>query len=328
MFILLVVTHGSPLFWVLVSSAFGAAGILILSIVIKYRTKELLKEPVPEIQKEVIYTAVQIEELREMLAGTGYGYDWRQDIFYSVKNPWQKRFGYCTLYDESAAPLGMVIDCEPVCFEYGGKRWMIELWKGQYGMTTGAEIGVYNTNRTDIEIPGVFTGTFYQCAEEEEYLSMSYTLIKDGRVLFRRAARHWWLTGFKLGVYSKPSSLKLEASIAFRNTAMRDAFVSSLRNLGYGNKEIRIHGGAVLVIFTKPHSKQPRTRKSFIAAVALHQNKWFVREYRRLTRGKRNMYEILMLLKERSPLLYSLVMKMGRQRELFSQHDTIRQYMD
>ena len=32
-----------------------------------------------------------------------------------------------------------IIDCEPIYFSYGGKRWLIELWKGQYALTTGAE---------------------------------------------------------------------------------------------------------------------------------------------------------------------------------------------
>ncbi len=328
MFVLSIVTHGSTLFWVLVSSAFGAAGVFILSILIKYRTKKLLEEPVPEIQQEVIYTAVQIEELREILAGTGYAYDWKQDVFYSVKNPWQKRFGYCRLYDETAAPLGMVIDCEPIEFDYAGKRWMIELWKGQYGMTTGAEIGIYNTNRPEIDITEVFTGTFYQCAEEADYLSMTYTLIKDSQVLFRKAGRHWWLTGFRLGMYSKPSDLKLEVSINFKDHVMRNAFLESLSKLGYKGNEVRVSGNTVLVIYTKPHSKQPGTRKGFAAFIAQNHNKWLVREYRRLTQDKENMYEILTLLKERSPLLFSLVMKIGRQKEAFSQYETIKKYLD
>ena len=49
----------------------------------------------------------------------------------------------------------MIIDCEPICFMYGGKNWMIELWKGQYGLETGGEIGVYNAaeNRPPTQIP-------------------------------------------------------------------------------------------------------------------------------------------------------------------------------
>ena len=47
--------------------------------------------------------------------------------------------------------MGMIIDCEPVRFYYGGKKWLIELWKGQYGMTTGCEIGVYTAPVYDVK---------------------------------------------------------------------------------------------------------------------------------------------------------------------------------
>jgi len=52
------------------------------------------------------------------------------------------------LYDEAAAPLGMIVDCEPIHFEYKGKRWLIQFWKGQYDLPTGAEVGYMQpTNR-------------------------------------------------------------------------------------------------------------------------------------------------------------------------------------
>ena len=75
----------------------------------------------------------------------GYAYDPNQDIFYSKMDAWQRDFGYCRLYDETASPMGMVIDCEPIYFVYSGKRWLIEMWKGQYDLTTGGEVGVYTT---------------------------------------------------------------------------------------------------------------------------------------------------------------------------------------
>ena len=38
----------------------------------------------------------------------------------------------------------MIIDAYPVYFDYQDKTWMIEFWRGQYGINTGAEIGVYH----------------------------------------------------------------------------------------------------------------------------------------------------------------------------------------
>ena len=74
----------------------------------------------------------------------GFAYDPRQDIIYSKMYPLQRSFGYAYGYDAAALGMDAIIDCEPIFFDYAGKTWMIELWKGQYGLETGCEIGVYN----------------------------------------------------------------------------------------------------------------------------------------------------------------------------------------
>ena len=74
----------------------------------------------------------------------GFRYDPRQDIIYSKMYPLQRHFGYAYGYDAAALAMNAIIDCEPIFFDYAGKTWMIELWKGQYGLETGCEIGVYN----------------------------------------------------------------------------------------------------------------------------------------------------------------------------------------
>jgi hypothetical protein len=219
----------------------------------------------------------------------------------------------------------MIFDCEPVCFEYRGKHWMIELWKGQYGMTTGAEIGIYNTDRPEIDIPELFTGTIYECAREGEYLNLAYKLIKNDKVLYVREDRHWWLTGSKLGMFSKPSSLTWQRRSSSR-IWHAERFFGWSTVLGYRESDFRENGLTVTVVFSKPYSKQPATRRSLISFIALQQDKRFVREYRRLTKGLNNMYEILLLLKKRSPLLYSLIMKVAGQGRCTARRN-IRQYL-
>lgn len=112
---------------------------------------------------------------------------------------------------------------------------MIELWKGQYGITTGAEIGIYNTASDDIKTKQ-FTGTYYDCASDDERLDMSFVLRKNGKVLFKRSGIHWWLTGFKLGEFSHLDTLTMDAKIKFPNRTMRDAFVNGLVDIGYRKK--------------------------------------------------------------------------------------------
>ena len=85
----------------------------------------------------------KLQEINHVLAPFGFAYDPSKDIFYSLENAWQKEFGYGKLYDDLAPLMNMAIDCEPIYFDYDGKKWLIEFWKGQYGITTGAEIGLY-----------------------------------------------------------------------------------------------------------------------------------------------------------------------------------------
>ncbi|MCR3923562.1 MAG: DUF4474 domain-containing protein, partial [Firmicutes bacterium] len=130
------------------------------------------------------------------LEKVGFLYDPKQDIFISRMDAWQRNYGYFRLYDEMLAPLNMIVDCEPIYFHYNDKRWLIQLWKGQYALTLGCEIGIYYTDQPDIHIPNLFSGPFFQCAEDEDLLQMAYTLYKNEEILFTRADHHWWLTGF------------------------------------------------------------------------------------------------------------------------------------
>lgn len=142
------------------------------------------------------------EKFDETIEISGYAYDEAQDIFYSTLYPWQRKFGYCRLYDEAATSLGMIMDCEPIYFEYDGKRWLIEFWKGQYDLPTGCELGIYSTDGPDLNIPGFYNGTFYNAVGSEDFLDMSVKLYRKGKLLFTREGRHWWITGFKLGKFS------------------------------------------------------------------------------------------------------------------------------
>ncbi|MBN2351608.1 MAG: DUF4474 domain-containing protein [Spirochaetales bacterium] len=89
-------------------------------------------------------------DIAKLVETAGFLYDPEQDIIYSRIDALQKDFGYSLLYDDLApVMIGAVIDCEPVYFDYGGDSWMIELWKVQYGIETGAEIGVYYVKREE-----------------------------------------------------------------------------------------------------------------------------------------------------------------------------------
>lgn len=161
----------------------------------------------------------------------GFEYDSSQGIFYSDVECWQRSFGYCALYDNAARFAGCDIVWKKIKFKYDNKYWMIELWKGIYGITTGSEIGIYYRKWY------YFPPGWYKCADNSNLLQMSSRLYSDintyrEKRLFTRSARHWWLTGFKPAVTIPASRLTMYASITLKNTKMRNAFRTALGKTG------------------------------------------------------------------------------------------------
>ena len=152
-----------PVYAILILLIFIFLIILFLCAFLTYR--KFLKEnllPAP--------ASSRLENLNQFLLPTGFQYNSANDYFYAAMDCWQRSCGYCRLYDESDASFSMVIDSEPIYFDYGGRRWLIEFWKGQYGMTAGAEVGIYATDKKDLHIPGVFDGPFFEAVSDEELL--------------------------------------------------------------------------------------------------------------------------------------------------------------
>ncbi len=272
--------------------------------------------------------SIKLEDLNKDLEPFGFAYYPRQDMFYSIMNGWQRKYGYCELYDEGAATFSMIIDCEPIRFDYAGKRWLIELWKGQYGMNSGCEIGVYSTTGPNLNIPNFFDGTFYFSAKDEDHLPLGFSLIKDGNVIFTRREVHWWLTGFRLGEFSDPSELIMNAEITLKDEGMRDAFVKGLRKTGYSDNEFSILGNTVRIMFDKPHSPQPLTRTPIIERYMQANNQRNCQAYRFATKNFYNPLDKMELVKMQAPKMYTKILNVGNTKELFSSYNIIQKFLD
>jgi hypothetical protein len=263
-----------------------------------------------------LYQGTGDEELDKVIDLAGYAYDPVQDIFYSTMNPWQRNVGYCRLYDEAAAPLGMIMDCEPIYFEYDNRKWMISFWKGQYDMVCGGEIGVY-TGGLQLNIPNIFTGTFYNSVNDAERLQMSYTIKKNGQTLFTRNDRHWWLTGFKLGEFAEPSELTMDIKLTLANAAMRDSFLGGFRKAGYADHEYSLDENTISFIFDLPHTSQPSTRTPATDQIIQEKNRILCEMYQEITRQGNSTREKLKILKEEAPELYGKALKIGSNKQFF-----------
>lgn len=119
------------------------------------------------------------------LAGLGFDYDIRQDIFFSSVNCWQRNFGYNSFFDDAAPFVFMYFDCLRFYFDYNGKNWLIEAWKGQYGITTGCEVGIYNK-------PAEREIMHFDCVTDEEMLPVAISLRHKDELLFDREAAVTW----------------------------------------------------------------------------------------------------------------------------------------
>lgn len=260
--------------------------------------------------------AAQLERLNRDLAAAGFTYSRHGGFFYSRRDCWQRGMGYCKLYDETAPFFNMIMDCEPVRFSYGGKRWLIELWKGQYGIATGAEIGVYNTDRPDISSER-FTGTFYDAAKDSEQLDISFTLYKDNKKLLSRRARHWWLTAFLPGEFSDKKELSMHIKIKFPDREMLGAFVRGLRAIGYECHELMVRRMCVSFIYNFPHTPQPASQDGIQKAMVQRMNKTNCGIYNATTAKYAYTPDKLESLRSFAPEIYDFMLRSIYAREFF-----------
>ncbi len=252
--------------------------------------------------------------LDEAFADAGFDYDKKQNIFYSRMDAWQKDYGYSSLYDEASAPMGMIFDCEPIRFEYKGKYWVIELWKGQYGITTGFEIGVY-TLKAGSTAPAA--DALYDCAADEDMLPMTFVAKKNSRVLFKRSGVHWWLTGFMLGEFSEPEELSMDIAITFKDREMLQAFGEKLVEMGFPANEIRVLDNAAVFSFNKPRSEQPRADYALMNRFSQWRSKQLCEKYKKVTGNAPNVYEAAAVLKKKAPALFRQLLNMAKPFKLF-----------
>lgn len=187
---------------------------------------EIKEMPLKDVQ-DLLFASQDADKTVQILNACGFEYDEKQGIYYSSINPWQKGFGFNIIYDMAAPIAGMNYATERIQFKYDNKDWMIQIWKGQYGMTAGAEIGVYN--KTDKIMQ-------YDCVSEEEFLEMSFVLYNQGEEMFHRGPeKHWWLTGFKILNVGVPILLDMDMTIKFPTKSMADAFETGLKKANRDN---------------------------------------------------------------------------------------------
>ncbi|MCL2513597.1 MAG: DUF4474 domain-containing protein [Oscillospiraceae bacterium] len=168
----------------------------------------------------------RLNPLKNAVITAGFSYDAEQDIFYSVSDPWQRAFGFTPIYDQFAVFTNMVYDTRRFKFTYGGADWMLQIWKGRYGITTGAEMGIYCKEEGT-------EGDFYACANDENLVAMSFEIYINNELYMTRGPElHWWLTGFKLGELYHSPDMVMAGTYYINNSEVLDLLETAIGNEG------------------------------------------------------------------------------------------------
>lgn len=218
-----------------------------------------IKAAVPELDISdsfVIYCVRNSNLLLNMLEKRqrlGYRYSYDDDYYYTDdKDCWQYAFGFTNIYDLVAPYILLEYDYIRVYFRYNNLDWMIQLWKGQYGLLFyGSEVGVYTKKMSDKEAT-VFT--HFKCPEEENWLDIKMSLYHDKKndgnyefELERPYDKYWWCTGFKAGHLrdvEPADELRMTTTITMKDEEMAALFAQGLVDCGFidcGNEQALIH---------------------------------------------------------------------------------------
>lgn len=269
-----------------------------------WRRKKIIKKICSMCMKEKCHL------LDELIKPFGYSYVLSQDIFTSRIDAWQRDFGYCALFDKAALHFNMVFDCLPVYFPYRNKTWMIEFWKGQYGINTGAEIGIYHTDT--IVPPENYKTTMFDGISDKEMLPCSFMLYDKTGDYIRISDTHWWLTAFLTGRFSNPSDLCMENSITFPNMEMLSAFIEGMYHAGYSPKDFQIYGLRLCFTFCEPQNEEHTLYIRFWSRFSQWKNRIFCKIYLWITRPFCNTEDRILYLYYYLPFAFRKILRLHR----------------
>lgn len=181
-----------------------------------------------EFSINVVSSSNLIRNLLEDRQVLSYQYSYIDDYYYTNdKEAWQYNFGFGKIYDFVSPYILLEYDYIRIFFTYEDKDWMLQMWKGQYGLIFyGGEIGIYNKEHSE---DGINEWTMFNCPAEEDWLNMEMTLWHeqlDGtwkREFSREYGKYWWCTGFKNGHVRQEEpadELRLTGRITFKDAEM------------------------------------------------------------------------------------------------------------
>ena len=277
---------------------------LVCSIFFHTRKKRIIKKItcMDECQK--------CSEIEELVKPFGYDYHCQCSFFSSQLDAWQRNAGYTWLYDYMAPRFKMVFDALPIYFDYQGRTWLIEFWKGQYGINTGAEIGIYHADEIIEEKD--YQTTLFESASDEELLTGSFVLCdKDGDCV-RICQKHWWITAFLTGQFSQPYDLYMKATLTFPNREMLCAFMNGMYRAGYAQNDLILCGLSLTFTFFRPKETDYNLTTRFWRRFSQWKNRIYCKLYLRITKPFESRADRILCLYYYLPTAFRRLLRMCR----------------
>lgn len=179
------------------------------------------------------------------MMGLGYNYSIYESLVFTPVHVWMRNYGFNLFYDifSYSTPF-FVYNTRRIKFDYAGKEWMVQVWKGNYLVSNGAEIGIYNRDKIKFV-------THYECVSDDEMMNMSMKLYHGDEKIFERAEqKHWWLTGFRLSktLYTA-ESMTLDFTIEMKDEEMLKAFCNAIEKEYHKDMTYTVDGLKVNVVW-------------------------------------------------------------------------------
>lgn len=172
----------------------------------------------------------------------GYRYSYKGDYYYTDdKDCWQRYFGFNFAYDWIAPLMLFEYDYVRVFFTYQGQDWMVQMWKGQYGMVFyGSEVGLYTKPENE---DAATKFAHYASADSADYLKIGTELRRQNLLTgeydleFERPYDdYWWCSGFVPGHLRDTTpcdELRTTTHITFKDAQMSKMFAEGLTECGF-----------------------------------------------------------------------------------------------
>ena len=180
------------------------------------------------------------------MLGMGIDYVSSRQMMTTAPYSYQRAVGFNGIYELIGPLVGFHTQTVVFPFDYQGKEWKIQLWKGSYYyVSNGGEIGLYERERSVLNA----VGDPWDPSDRE--FGMSLKIYKDGKLDVDFPERpSWWICGVHYGNPSllpvvSADKLRMTGTIRFEDQVMLDAFLVSFEE----NRPANLTGNAEGLLF-------------------------------------------------------------------------------